>query len=60
MMRFNSLTSCRSPRLHPKRPSTLHMKFSFMYASTTSKSGSHPVNVKKSPCTTHRTPNPSW
>eukprot|EP00969_Alexandrium_andersonii_P021200 925630-Alexandrium_andersonii.AAC.1 len=60
MMRFSSLTSCKSPRLPPKRPSTLHMNFSLMNASTTSRSGSHPVNVKSSPCATHLTSNPAW
>eukprot|EP00969_Alexandrium_andersonii_P039854 1746381-Alexandrium_andersonii.AAC.1 len=60
MMRFSNFTSCKSEGLPPNRPSTLHMNLSFMSVSTTSRSSSHPVNVKSSPCTTHLTSNSGW
>eukprot|EP00969_Alexandrium_andersonii_P209556 9257215-Alexandrium_andersonii.AAC.1 len=55
MMRFSSLTSCKSFAPPPRRPSILHMNFSFMRFSTTPRSASYPAKVKSSPCTTRRT-----
>eukprot|EP00969_Alexandrium_andersonii_P136888 6056257-Alexandrium_andersonii.AAC.1 len=55
MMRFSSFTSCKSFASPPRRPSTLHMNFSFMKFSTTSKSTSYPAKVKSPPRTTRRT-----
>eukprot|EP00969_Alexandrium_andersonii_P300752 13295660-Alexandrium_andersonii.AAC.1 len=56
MMRFSSFTSCKSFASPPRRPSILHMNLSFLRRSTMSRSASYPVNMKSSPCTTHRTP----
>eukprot|EP00969_Alexandrium_andersonii_P154871 6846718-Alexandrium_andersonii.AAC.1 len=55
MMRFNRFTSCKSCASPPGCPSILHMNFSFMKFSTTSKSAPYPAKVKSSPRTTHRT-----
>eukprot|EP00969_Alexandrium_andersonii_P104933 4629811-Alexandrium_andersonii.AAC.1 len=59
-MRFSSFTSCKSEGPPPSRPSTLHMNWSFMSASTTSRSASYLVKVKSSPCTTHLTSSSAW
>eukprot|EP00969_Alexandrium_andersonii_P253958 11224572-Alexandrium_andersonii.AAC.1 len=52
LSRFTPRTSFASP---PRRPSTLHVSFSFMKCSTTPRSTPYPVKVKSSPCTTRRT-----
>eukprot|EP00969_Alexandrium_andersonii_P206083 9105561-Alexandrium_andersonii.AAC.1 len=56
-MRHSSFTACKSFASPLRRPSILHMNFSFRKFSTTSASTSYPAKAKSSPCTTHRASN---